>query len=665
VNSFKQFLQKWQGVLLIFALSISAYGLLISWLGFYVDDWTFNWIYQTFGLAGLVKYFSTNRPIWGVIYQMTMPLLQDNVLGWHLFGLFWRILTSLSFYWLMTLLWPKKKGLTLAAALLFAVYPGFLMQPLALTFGHIWLIYTVFLVSNCLTVLAMRTPARRMVYSIAAVLFSLVNILCMEYFLPLEVIRLVLLFYLVAEPLPFFKRWWKAICNWLPYMVALILVTLYRVFFFKDQTHIYSLRLFTAFKQNILAGTGQLFKEIGSALYQSAIFAWVQPFTSLFERFNLNRTFELLMAFIVVLFVALMIVLLRIRHEEENSVQFSPLLVALSALLFAGIPFYVTALPVEAKAFNSRFTLPFIFGASLLLAYMVTLIPVKWLRVLLLSLILAFSVGFNILNANDYRLMSQKNNELMYELAWRAPNLKPDTLVVTTEQTQSFFFTESTMQAELNLIYPHDKSIMYGWGFTRDLSDEVSTPMQKDTLLTLTTIVHDFNGNSNNVVVFQNSDDGCLRFIDSNSKFIPSEITDYSYQNISNATDLVSATGEPKLLNAKLIGQEPAHGWCYYFEKSDLALQLKDYTAIQKNYQIVIDRSLKPYYGYEWFPFIEGLAWVGNWQSALSLSQRVIEENPTNDSYQSFLCQMLSQAAEGTSPNTDSAPALSALNCSK
>lgn len=675
MKKLKTFLQKWYAVLLIILLSILAYGLMIPWLKLYWDDWVFTWVYQTFGSNGLFIYFSSKRPVWGLIYQVTMHFLSDHILLWHLFGLFWRILTSLAFYWLMVLLWPKKKGLTLAAGLLFAVYPGFLLQTVALCFGHFWLIDLIFLVSNCLTVLAIRFPAKRLGYTIAAVVLSIINMLCMEYFLPLEVIRLVFLFFLVTEPLPFFKRLLTAIKLWLPYLGALILVLFYRIFFFKAQTHNYSLGLLDTFRQNFLTGTAQLFNEVITALYQSAVYAWAKPFIELITRFSANRTFLALVAFTLMVFVGLAFILLRVfrthTKSEENRWQISPLVVAILALLLAGIPFYVTLLPVDTFTTDSRFTLPFMLGAALLLAYLLDLIHVRWLKVGLLSLIVAAAVGFNLLNENDFRLMSIHNNELMYELFWRAPNLKPGTLLVTNEESQ--YFTFNTLKAELNLITFQGKDDTYGWVFGRDLAALVTTPMQANTQISIPADLVKFSGNGSSVAAFQLNGDGCLRFIDKNSSFIPKDLLTYSFQNISNPENLVNDSGYSLRLNKKLIGPEPAHGWCYYFEKSDLALQNKDYATIQANYQKVIEKSLSPHEGYEWFPYIEGLAGAGDWKTALALAQQVIAKNPPKltvdglptDSYPVAICRALQPLVTQAQDPAEAASALSSLNCTK
>jgi hypothetical protein len=674
MSKVKTFLQKWQGVLLIIVVSILAYGLLIPWLGYYTDDWTFTWAYKLYGSQGLFNYFSLNRPFFGLTFQLTMPILQDNILAWQIFGLICRIITSLSFYWLTCLIWPKQKRLTLCAGLLFAVYPGFLLQPIALCFGHIWLVYTSFLISNCFTILAFRNPSKKAAYTIAAVLLSLYNMLSMEYFFSLEVLRWLLLFYLITEPLPFWRKIGKSIQLWVPYLIALIGVGIYRGFFYKGQTYKFPLKLFDVLKHNFGAGLLLLGKEIVSAIYQSTVFAWIQPIFEFGSRAAKNRTYFVIAAFMVIVLVGLFLVLRRAYRSVDSEVasgrDTSPLVIAIAGLLLAGIPFYVTELNVQAADFSSRFTMPFMVGSALLLAFLIDLIPFRWLKVGLLSLLLTGSIGLNLFNANDYRLMQVQNNELMYEMWWRAPSLEPGTLVVTTEKTNSWFYTYSTMQSELNLIYPHDTAFSYGWIFSRDLASMLPKPVDANTRIQIPIIVGDISGKINQIVVFQIGDEGCVRFIDASSGIISQDISNYSFQNFSNPANLLSNPNQPVKLNASLVGPEPAHGWCYYFEKSDLALQQKNYVTIQENYQTVAKKSLKPRYGYEWAPYIEGLARAGDWQNSLQIARQVIAENPPKvgdqpaDEYKPFVCQIFKRLTDESDLAKQAEVALVTLNCS-
>jgi hypothetical protein len=643
LNRVIKFANKWSGGLLIVLVSILAYGLMIPWLGLYMDDWTFLWTYQTYGHAGLFNYFSTNRPIWGLLYHLTLPIVGENALACHVFALFWKIIASLAFYWLMTLLWPQKKTLSLMAGLLFAVYPGFLLQPIAITFGHIWIVYAIFLTSNCFTILAFRNPQKKLHYSAIAVFLSLANVLFMEYFLPLEILRLVIIFILIGEPLPFWKKVWLVFKRWLPYLVVLFVVTIYRAFFFKDQTHIYSLELLDAFKTGFLNGLTLAWQQLISALYQSVIFAWVQPFIEFTNRFTTSRMFLMIFLATIVLIFAMAIILYRIIRKPEESATGSQLgstlVVAAAALLLAGIPFYITGLPVEAKAINSRFTLPFMIGAVIFLAQLLDLIPWKIAKVVMLSLLISSSIGFNLLNANDYRVMSQLNNRMFYQLVWRAPGLKPETLVVTSEQNQ--YFTYTTLRAELNLVYPHPLGTSYGWIFGRELAHVLKPPFRENTAISIPSIVQDINGNTAALVAFELNGNGCLRFIDKNSSHIPKDFSDYSFQELSNKELLISGTAEAVGLNKKLIGPEPEHDWCYYFEKADLALQTGGYEAIRQYYKEATDHSLAPHEGYELLPFIEGMAEGGDWANVLTLSRQAIESSPANDTLLPTICDTL------------------------
>src|SRR5512142_764830 len=87
--------------LFLLALCLAAYAPLITRLGFYWDDFPMNWIASTMGGAGLARYFSTNRPVWGMIYRMTTLLLGNQPITWQVFALLLRWGTGLSLWALL------------------------------------------------------------------------------------------------------------------------------------------------------------------------------------------------------------------------------------------------------------------------------------------------------------------------------------------------------------------------------------------------------------------------------------------------------------------------------------------------------------------------------------------------------------------------------------
>ena len=76
--------------------------------------------------------------------------------------------------------------------LLFLVYPGLGQNFIALMYSHFYIVLNCFLFSMYLSVLAIRQPDRRLLLTIGALAFSVVNLLTMEYFYFMEFMRIVL-----------------------------------------------------------------------------------------------------------------------------------------------------------------------------------------------------------------------------------------------------------------------------------------------------------------------------------------------------------------------------------------------------------------------------------------------------------------------------------------
>ncbi len=69
--------------------------------------------------------------------------------------------------------------------------------------------------------------------------------------------------------------------------------------------------------------------------------------------------------------------------------------------------------------------------------------------------------------------------------------------------------------------------------------------------------------------------------------------------------------------NPDIFGSEPAHNWCYYFEKADLARQGRDWQTVLPLEKQAKTQSLAPKFGPEYIPFIEAHAQIGDWQTSL------------------------------------------------
>ena len=70
---------------LIVLATLLTYGVLISQLGFYRDDWYLLWTAESQGMAGILKLFRGDRPFVGWLYSFDFSMLGISPFGWHLY----------------------------------------------------------------------------------------------------------------------------------------------------------------------------------------------------------------------------------------------------------------------------------------------------------------------------------------------------------------------------------------------------------------------------------------------------------------------------------------------------------------------------------------------------------------------------------------------------
>jgi hypothetical protein len=74
------------------------------------------------------------------------------------------------------------------------------------------------------------------------------------------------------------------------------------------------------------------------------------------------------------------------------------------------------------------------------------------------------------------------------------------------------------------------------------------------------------------------------------------------------------------------LGPQPEKGWCYYYEKADLARQYHDWEAVRDfGEEAIFNKKLQFFNDSELFPFILAYGLGGEWENALELLKRVVD----------------------------------------
>jgi hypothetical protein len=113
---------------------------------------------------------------------------------------------------------------------------------------------------------------------------------------------------------------------------------------------------------------------------------------------------------------------------------------------------------------------------------------------------------------------------------------------------------------------------------------------------------------------------------------------------------------EPTAVMPKIYNPEPSHGWCYYFEKADLARQFSDWNEVAKLGNQAFKLSDSPNNPVERFVFIEGYAHVGNWNKAVELSK--VSYKVSKDYVGPLLCQLWQRIETETTSSAERSAAL-------
>jgi len=616
------------GPLLLALVALLGYGLLFPWLGFYWDDYHFAWISAQYGSAGLERYFSTNRPVWGVIYQLTTALLGQTPWHWQLFALFWRWLGGLGLWLTLGRLWPQHRFLAISSALLFVIYPGFGQQSGALMYSHFFIVLAALLFSFYfgLRALQARPGTGRMGWLAAALVTALFNLLCMEYFFLLELLRPVL--YGLALPRSNRRAHLRQVAlAWLPFFLVFIGAGIWRFFFFPYQTQNYEFSLLDGLRTAPLPTLGWMALTVLRETGLAGLVAWGLPFQ--FHALADLGTRTLLFYAAAVLGAGLGVMLPCRPVEKRRNRFLAPLALGLVALLVAGWPFWLTGLLLRLHFPNDRFTLPFMLGSALLIAGLIGLLPQR-ARLGALALLVGLSSGWQLLNAEAHRRDWNTQRTFFWQMNWRIPGLEPNTTLLTNDLPLNFY-SDNSLTAPLNWIYAPDAAgdrLPYLLYFPTVRAQRLAAA-QAAGRLTHDYLVATFEGDPLQTVALIFAPPGCLRILDpqieANNGMLP--VTLRESMTASNSI-WINAMAQPPALPATLFGVEPSQGWCYYFEQADLARQLGDWQTAADLGDVALAGTDHPNDPAERLVFIEAYAHLSRWEDALAQTEAAAAVTP-------------------------------------
>ncbi len=649
------------------AFVLFSYGLLLNKLGFYWDDWPYEWTRLAVGYEGLLRHFSFSRPVAGQLHNIAILINNGSPLIAQIYGLVTQVFGGFCLGLLIHETWRGKTFAAVLGALLFTAYPGFTMRPIAVNFSFSFFLMGMLSLSFVLSIRAARSPKRRVLRIILAALIALMNLFASEYFFLLELLRPFFIAAALAdEDTPRKDLVRASLRSVIPFAGVFLCGAAYRLFFNKTQTLHYEFKLLTDFKASplstVLEYIGGMFKDSFRVVFEGwgTVFEFPNK-----DEFGARSTLVFFLICAAVCVVSgVFLFLFRKARDGKTRQDLEMIGIGVLAILLAGQPFWLTESPINFIFQNGRYTLPFMPGISLFLAGILDLITrPRIVPVVLAAVFIGLAAGHLFYTGNEYRRDWTLTKDFFNQLKWRVPDIEENTVVVTNVLPIRFS-TDNSLTAPLNWIYAdsYENDRIPYMLYTDTKRENTLSGLTAGNEVFQEYLTGQFYGNTDDMIAVYYNAPGCVHVLDPEvdvyNRMIP-EIDRTSAE--LNNYDRIITDAEYEPLPEKQFGAEPAHGWCYYYETADLARQKEDWESVAELGDTAFALDDHPNDPMERIPFIEGYAHAGRLEDAIAQTEAAMETTPVmNDP----LCALWRRIDRETGGNTLETELSGLLDCS-
>lgn len=613
---------------LVIIIGLLTLGLQITQYGYYHDDWYFLWAGVTQGTEAIRSLFLLDRPFMGVVYALDYTFLGNHPLAWQIYILFWHILGALVVLWLLRMLWPGQRLATFGAAILFVIYPGFLQLPNASTFQNHLFGYTMALLSIALSVKAFRVQNKlvsiglMLVSALLAVLYFFIY----EYMIGLEGLRVMLLWLIVRREKPGLgmKSWIATaktvLTRWLVYVPGILGFVYWRLFIFESNRNATDVGLIMGdYRSAPLVMAYRLFVETIKDFLETVIGAWVIPFF----RFLSGASYADLRTITILSIVSIILIGLyfyKYRDATATSLEEHHLgreWMGIGALtvLFTLFPLIAAGRDVQFSSQFDRYTLQTTVGVALLIIGFLSYAFKPNLRLIVFFALVIVSVSTHYLNGVTFRTFWDIQREVWWQLSWRAPALEENTVLIAVLPEGYRLAEGYEIWAPANIIYSSDTNAptIFGQILGSNTIDKLILGA-KDSRMERDVVPISRNYKKALILSLPNTT-ACLHVIDGQKpEFDQDEVAMVRLVASYSKIDQILPDQAVMPPSEIIFGEEPAHSWCYYYQKASLARQLQDWEEVVRLGDEAVNNNLKAYDNSEQIPFLEGYAQTGNFE---------------------------------------------------
>ncbi len=621
----------------LFFITYLAYGIFIPFLGFYGDDFSLAWL--AYKVGSLDPFFLIYRPILRQFFYLVTGIISPSVIQWHLVFTFIRYLLALQIFYLFRSIKAIDTRAPYWISLLFLIYPGALIFYQPVTFTTLFLVFIFLITSFWCTVKSMEEKKRSWIYVVLSLIFQVLNLITLEYFYFLDLLRYVIIWFGVSEK-DMKTRLKKTLIKSAPFLVVFTVVSIYRIINVA-QIVSYQPALIQDFTSNPFNAFLKLISNAGRDMFNLGIRVWIsifQPQVYLAQQGKTTSIFYLfLIAFsgiVMFYYFSRVFPLPAFKKEKLKKSNYFLVLVGLFALFLGGLSPWMANLETSIDpVIKNRFSLSFAPGAALLVSGLLLLSRKSKIPLIIIAMISAFSIGTHVLVANQFRYDWIEQKRFYWQMAWRFPTLSVPTTIIADHSTVNIG-AENPISAAINWMYFHE-----GFGRTQNqagyylLYNEARIKAELNDLQTPlppmnTGLIGRGSYEQYHLLALENYQ-GCMRVLDPLTSPLDESLPAYLKRAVV-VSDLnceyIDDPSHPALMDPNIFGPEPQHEWCYYFQKADLARSRRQWAEMLQLKSTAEQKGYFPQNAQEKMVFLYAHIGSGDYQSALALSRELSAE---------------------------------------
>jgi len=655
--------------LLLFLVMFIAYKIQVRRLGIYYDDWEGIFLYkQGFSASQIWDYFLVDRPFSSLVHIVFNPLLGASTVSWHMLGLVLNWGAILLLVKSILYLWPSRVMEAGWIGLLMGAYPGMQRQFIVHTSAPHYTSMFLFCLSIYLMLKATEAGRYRYIFLVVSVLLSVLQVLIIEYFTGLELIRPILLFFA-------FKRQEKtnrqaarsALAMYIPYGFVFAGFVFFK---FKILPSIqlndglkHQIDILTALKADPVSTVFHYIQIAVQDMLHAVFFAWTLPIA--LQEINLQS--KLYWGTWIAGFALALVSIFVIKGWQQKSKSNSQdtvslwltILLALLAMMLGGLPAWIIDRQAIVGTWSDRFLFGQIFGAVPLIVILVIGLTGQERRKaqnIMFILLLAGAVSQQIRLGNKYAATWNLERSYFWQLKWRAPSLEENAFILSPYTP---FDRNSAYQIAyaVNIMYapPSGQEQTPVWWFDGP-SSVINKAKGQYTSREINEQFRSLSFKSDMtraIPVMYREGRGCLQVTDPIYEGEPI-LYDVEMQLFSVVNPGLIKAKEDKPMPTDVFGAEPPHEWCYYYQKADLARSFGQWDEVIHLWKEARQNNFQARYGPEYLPFIEAFAKKGDWKT---VGEIILRSYTITDDMGPLLCGTWERIAQNTtdSPEKQSA----------